>query len=211
MIICAIPARGGSKRIPGKNIRPFFGRPVIHWAIDTARATGMFDQIVVSTDSPDVVEAVKGCGVAIHNRSPEAASDTATDYDAIMDFLNAYPDTDWLCWLYPVTPLLDRRYIVQLLEGMIRLNGYPLGYAVTKAPERLCDGRGNLLISALKDAGQFTLVNCKWLRKEPDCTEFYTAQRAIAVLEDDEAQDVNTEADWQELERKFWEKHRSGK
>ena len=64
MKIAVIPARGGSKRIPRKNSKPFCGKPMIAWSIEAARASGLFDHIVVSTDDPEIAEVAKEIGRA---------------------------------------------------------------------------------------------------------------------------------------------------
>jgi CMP-N-acetylneuraminic acid synthetase len=203
MTICAIPARGGSKRLPGKNIRPFFGRPVIAYAIETARDTELFDSVIVSTDSPDVAQVAMKYGAAIHERSKEAASDTATDYDAIADILHDYPQAEWLCYVYPVTPLTDADTIVQAHAHMTAdkhvsvciTNGR--GTAYTRTGEHT---------EAYFDAGAFYWIDCEWFRNTTP-KEFYSCPRYAVMLEEGQAQDVDTLADWLSMEEKFIIKH----
>jgi N-acylneuraminate cytidylyltransferase/CMP-N,N'-diacetyllegionaminic acid synthase len=83
-MICTICARGGSKGVPGKNIRPVAGKPLIAWSIEQARATGAFDLIAVSSDSPDILAAATAGGADLAIRRPDAlASDTAGKIPAI--------------------------------------------------------------------------------------------------------------------------------
>lgn len=87
-LIAVIPARGGTKRLPGKNIRPLGGRPLIAWTIDAARASGCFDRILVSTDDSEIAATARTYGAEVPwMRSPELASDTAVVADAVIELL----------------------------------------------------------------------------------------------------------------------------
>ena len=118
MNVCVIPARGGSKRLPGKNIKPFFGRPVIEYAIDTARRSGLFDRIMVSTDSEKIGKIADAAGVEWHHRSARNSDDEANDYQVIQEVLKTV-NADYLCYLYPVTPLLDHRDLIRGYDMML--------------------------------------------------------------------------------------------
>ncbi len=78
MIVAVIPARGGSKRIPGKNIRSFCGQPIIRYSVDAARESGVFDRIVVSTDDDRIAEVAQECGAEVPFRRPAELSDDFT-------------------------------------------------------------------------------------------------------------------------------------
>lgn len=89
-MLAVIPARGGSKRLPGKNIRPLAGLPLIAWTIRTAIASGIFDEVLVSTDAPDVAEISARHGAAVPwLRPPELATDTATSVDVVLHAVSA--------------------------------------------------------------------------------------------------------------------------
>jgi len=75
MKICVIPARGGSKRIPRKNIRNFCGKPIIAWSIEAAQASGCFDQIIVSTDDTEIAEVARKSGAEVPFRRPAKLAD----------------------------------------------------------------------------------------------------------------------------------------
>jgi pseudaminic acid cytidylyltransferase len=110
-----IPARGGSKRLPRKNILPFLGRPIISYTLEAARKSGLFDVIVVSTEDSEIAATVEGSGCDLHERPPELASDTARLVLVIREVLDNYDkrgqEFDFLCCLYPTAPLRDKEDI----------------------------------------------------------------------------------------------------
>jgi len=121
--LALIPARGGSKRLPGKNIADFLGRPIIAHTIDAARESGLFDKVLVSTDDKDIAAIASGLGADIHHRSESLATDTATTGEVVLDVIeyerslgNEY---GILCLLYATAPLRtaeDIRGVVGLVE-----------------------------------------------------------------------------------------------
>ena len=84
MRLCVIPARGGSKRIPRKNIRPFAGRPIIAYSIDAARESGLFDRIMVSTDDAEIAEVAHGVGAEIPFLRPAELADDYVGTNAVV-------------------------------------------------------------------------------------------------------------------------------
>jgi CMP-N-acetylneuraminic acid synthetase len=103
--LCYIQARAGSKRFPGKNIALWKGKPMVADAIEKAKATGLFDIIAVSSDSPEILQIAHDYGVLPLWRTPEASSDTATDDDVASEVLSYFPNADIVCKLYPCIPL----------------------------------------------------------------------------------------------------------
>lgn len=83
-VVCIIPARGGSKRIPRKNVKPFHGKPMIAWSIDVARASGMFDRVIVSTDSDEIKEVAEDCGAEVPFSRPADLSDDQTQTSPVL-------------------------------------------------------------------------------------------------------------------------------
>ncbi|MEM7068292.1 MAG: pseudaminic acid cytidylyltransferase [Pseudomonadota bacterium] len=118
--VCIIPARGGSKRIPRKNIVDFNGRPMIGWPIETALASGLFSQVVVTTDDEEIAEVARKYGAAVpFIRDEKLADDFATTADVLADCLNRLPATDFCCCLYPTAPMITTQNLVtawQLLK-----------------------------------------------------------------------------------------------
>ncbi|MBC3242141.1 acylneuraminate cytidylyltransferase family protein [Pseudomonas lurida] len=90
-ILAIVPARGGSKRLPGKNIKQLGDRPLIAWTIDAAKLSGEFTDVLVTTDDEEIASAAEQCGgIIIHRRSAELSSDIASSYDVVMDALDKY-------------------------------------------------------------------------------------------------------------------------
>lgn len=121
--VAFIPARGGSKRLPRKNIIDFLGRPIIAWTIEAARKSGCFDRIVVSTEDVEIGDVAARFGAELDRRSPELASDEARVVDVCRDFLerDRQAGRAWteLCVLYATAPLreaADVRATMGLLE-----------------------------------------------------------------------------------------------
>lgn len=117
--LCIIPARGGSKRIPGKNIKFFDGKPMIERAINSAKDANVFDRIIVSTDSDQIAESALYYGADIPFRRPEYLSnDHATTIDVIVHAISEmtiqgyYPNN--VCCLYPCTPFTTGNMIKDL-------------------------------------------------------------------------------------------------
>ncbi|SIN78233.1 pseudaminic acid cytidylyltransferase [Salinivibrio sp. ES.052] len=127
MNVCIIPARGGSKRIPGKNLKRFNGAPIITYAIATARQSGLFDRVLVSTDCEDIASVARDAGAEVpFVRPAEIAGDHATTLDVLehaIQWLNQSPQHKPLhavCCLYATTPFVttdDLRQGLALLDG----------------------------------------------------------------------------------------------
>ena len=122
-IICIIPARGGSKRLPKKNVIQFHGKPIIAYSIEAAIQANLFDRIIVSTDDLKIARCARDFGVEIHLRPPELATDTARVVDVCASILEeegkAGRTYDILCCLYATAPLRtfeDIRNTLRLLE-----------------------------------------------------------------------------------------------
>lgn len=109
--ICVITARGGSKRIPRKNIREFCGKPIIAYSIEAALESGIFDTVMVSTDDEEIAEVARSFGASVpFYRSAYASDDYATSSDVLEEVLDEYAalgrEFDTLCCLYPTAPFV---------------------------------------------------------------------------------------------------------
>ena len=104
-VLAVVPARGGSKGLPGKNILPVQGRPLLAWTADAALATRTLDRIVVSSDSDAILAAARACGVEALRRPAELATDTATTLDVVLHALDACRGHDVVVVLQPTSPL----------------------------------------------------------------------------------------------------------
>ncbi len=112
MKIAVIPARGGSKRIPRKNIKDFCGRPMIAWAISTARESSLFDRIIVSTDDEEIAELARNCGAETpFIRPAKLADDLTPTVPVIAHAVKSCIDLGWVadyvCCIYPCVPFLQ--------------------------------------------------------------------------------------------------------
>lgn len=103
MILGLIPARGGSKGVPRKNIKEIYGKPLIAWTIEKAKAAKLLDKIVVSTDDDEIAEVARNYGADVLIRPAHLASDTASTQDVMVHALKNYP-ADILVLLQPTSP-----------------------------------------------------------------------------------------------------------
>jgi len=107
-MIAIVPARRGSRSIPGKNSRPIAGRPLIAWAISAASEARSVERVVVATDDPAVAAIAERMEVAVHERSPESATDTAPTESVIVEVLDAFPAEEFVL-LQATSPLVAAR------------------------------------------------------------------------------------------------------
>jgi len=127
MNICLIPARSGSKRIKNKNIKNFYGKPIIYYSIKTAKKSKLFDKIIVSTDSKKISKISKMYGAETPFLRPkEISDDYATDYDVINHFIYYCKKNkikiNKLCYLYPTNPLINVQILKQCLRELNKKN-----------------------------------------------------------------------------------------
>jgi pseudaminic acid cytidylyltransferase len=178
MNLCVIPARGGSKRIPRKNIKPFAGKPMIAYAIEAAQASGLFEHILVSTDDGEIAEIAQQWGAEIpFKRPPELADDHTPTVPVIAHAIRECEGLGWqidrVCCIYPGVPFIqvtDLKSALDLLEQSNVAYSFPIAEfpsAVQRALRRAKDGmispfypefeltRTQDLELAFYDAGQF--------------------------------------------------------
>lgn len=215
--VAIIPARGGSKRIPGKNLRLFNGQPMIAWSIRAARQAGCFERIVVTTDDPAIAELAMAEGAEVPFMRPaELADDYTGTVPVIAHALGELPEATLACCLYATAPLVQPRY---LREGLALLQNNPArsyAFSVCSFPfpvqrALVLDDRGALtalypeyrhtrsqdLPEAYQDAGQFYWGRREaWLRGD---TLFSPCSLPV-VLPRYLVQDIDTEEDWKRAE-----------
>lgn len=222
--LAIIPARGGSKRIPRKNIRPFHGAPIISYAIRTALDSGLFTEVMVSTDDEEIASVARQYGAQLpFRRSAITASDEATTLEVLREVLASYSrlgqDFAELCCLYP-TAVLTRPEGLRAGLDQLRAQAdaacvlpvvsypYPVQRALLVRQGRLqmvepahARTRTQDLETAYHDAGQWY-----WLRatavRDPDFSILGPASVPV-VVDHLDAQDVDTEGDWAMAEAKF--------
>lgn len=220
--VAIIPARGGSKRIPRKNIRPFRGRPMLAWSIQAALASNVFEEVMVSTDDEEIAEVARGLGAATpFMRSAQTASDMATTSAVLIEVLAAYRARGRAfslgCCLYPTAPFVRAEDLAGgrslLLEGAfdvmmpVAAFDYPIwrslkreasGRIALNFPENL-NARSQDLPPAYHDAGQWY-----WFRTEAFLRDGALMGEATGsvVLPASRVQDIDTEEDWAMAELK---------
>ncbi len=136
--ICLIPARGGSKRIPRKNIKSFHGKPLIYWSINAAKSSKLFDEIYVSTDDLEIAEIAKKYGAKIpFIRPKEISNDYANDRDVREHFLNWMKindkKIDILCYLYATAPFINHKTLFGCRKLLLESESF-LTYTITSFP-----------------------------------------------------------------------------
>ena len=191
-VVCLIPARGGSQRIPDKNIRPFFGKPIISYSIENAWESRLFDDVVVSTDSNKIAEVAKEYGASVFRRSREMSDNNVGTQEVAEDFLHfANPNIDVLCVLYATAPLLSIEDLTLAHEMVVNCNR-DYSFAVGLRP-------------ALHDAGQFYFG---WADNFITTETFGVlpligTNTAMIPIADNRDCDINVEADWELAEEMF--------
>jgi len=223
MNLALITARGGSKRIPRKNIREFCGKPIIAYSIAAARAAGCFDEVMVSTDDDEIASIAESFGGDVpFRRSAATSSDFATTADVITEVLQTYRDRgrefDLACCLYPTAPFVTPEV---LRAGCDRLTADPeipaaipvtrFSYPIQRAL-RVCDGRLSMmhpehrttrsqdLEPAYHDAGQFYWVRVASFFRD---RSLMVPGTAAIVLPEWQVQDIDTPDDWLLAEMKY--------
>lgn len=117
--ICIIPARGGSKRIPRKNILSFNGKPLIAWSIETAIKSQVFSKVLVSTDDNEIAEISRNHGAEVpFVRNAKLADDFATTAEVLLDALTKTEPTQYTCCLYPTAPMLTGKDLQTAFERL---------------------------------------------------------------------------------------------
>ena len=221
--IAIIPARGGSKRIPRKNIRPFLGRPMIGYPIAVLQETGLFDRIVVSTDDREIARVAKNFGVEAPFLRPPELSDDYTGTGPVVahaiEWLIAGGDNpDYVCCVYATSPLLQADYV---RLGWEKLHGSDkqFAFSVTSFPFpvlralRLTEQggvaplfpeyipcRSQDLEPSYHDAGQFY-----WGRPQAflDAIPMFSDAAIPVILPRHLVQDIDEEEDWMQAEQMY--------
>lgn len=218
--VAIITARGGSKRIPKKNIKEFCGKPIIAYSIEAALKSGIFDEVMVSTDSEEIVEVARYYGANVpFMRSEASSNDYATTADVIEEVLRTYEDCgkkfDSFACIYPTAPFVTD---VKLSEAMNLLEGADAVISVVKfsfPPQRafiVRDGnvvyqypqyersRSQDLESIYHDCGQFYICDTeKFMEKH----SLILPQTRPYILPEEEVQDIDTISDWEIAEAKY--------
>ncbi|EMY60972.1 pseudaminic acid cytidylyltransferase [Leptospira terpstrae] len=223
-ILAIITARGGSKRIPRKNIKDFCGIPIISYPINTALDSKLFQNVMVSTDDLEIKRISENFGAEVpFLRSSKNSDDFATTADVILEVLETYEKQfgrkfEYACCIYPTSPLLKKDLLAKALELLETKNAdsvFPIirySSPIQRALIENADGfiemiqpenrqvRSQDLHPAFFDAGQFYFLNVNtFMIKRKLWTE-----RSIGLeISDLEAQDIDNESDWKIAELKY--------
>ncbi|MDQ1244585.1 MAG: pseudaminic acid cytidylyltransferase [Campylobacterota bacterium] len=214
--IAIIPARGGSKRIPKKNIKDFFGRPIIAYSIEAALNSGLFERVIVSTDDKEIADVAIKYGADVPFMRPKELSDdysvTKDVIDHALNFLkNRGEEYDYLCTIYATAPFLQPKY---LIEGFTKLkksdainafSSTTMPFPVQRTFKLDKNGRCEMftpqhyytrsqdLEEAYQDAGQFY-----WTKLGKKSDEIMFGKDSIPIiLPRYLVQDIDTIEDWQ--------------
>ena len=220
--LAMITARGGSKRIPRKNIKEFNGKPIMAYSIEAALKSGAFDEVMVSTDDEEIADIARKYGASVpFMRSEKTSNDFATTVDVIDEVISEYhnrgKDFDVFACIYPTAPFITADKLKEAVEKLsssdadslipvVRFSYPPQrameirdGRLVFRQPENLSK-RSQDLEPHYHDAGQFYVVK----------TESFLKNKGIMVgqilpmeLSELEVQDIDNEVDWKLAEMKY--------
>ena len=219
--LAMITARGGSKRIPRKNIKEFCGKPILFYSIEAAINSGVFDEVMVSTDDMEIAELAKKAGAKVpFMRSADTANDYASTDEVIMEVLKEYEKLgivfDSFCCIYPTAPFLTGERLKEAMELLEQADSvmpvvpfsYPPqrglvvneeGYVARQFPE-YATARSQDLQKIYHDCGQF--YACRTLPfMEAGTTD--VEKLVPLVLSEMEVQDIDTLEDWEIAEIKY--------
>lgn len=221
--IAIITARGGSKRIPKKNIKDFCGRPIIAYSIDAAMKSGLFSEVMVSTDSEEIAEIAKRYGANVpFFRSAKTSDDYAATADVILEVIKEYQRMgqtfDQICCIYPTAPFVTAEKLkeaIQLMEQNHPIQVMPV-VPFSYPPQRsyVVDEKGMIefkykeymrtrsqdLEKWYHDAGQFYIYDTKRFLEEKGVISGEIMPIFVSELE---VQDIDSEDDWKIAELKY--------
>ena len=216
--VCIIPARGGSKRIPKKNIKDFFGKPLIAYSIETALSSNLFKEVFVSTDDANIIKIATSYGANIIKRPKELADDYTGTQDVINHAIKYLEQQNqhykFVCTLYATAPLLQKKYLVKGFEELKNSDAIN-SFSATSMPFPIqrtfkidkngrCEmftpqyyfSRSQDLEEAYQDAGQFY-----WRKLDKKSNEIMFGKDSIPIIIPKYlVQDIDTIEDWKRAE-----------
>ncbi|MCR4740290.1 MAG: pseudaminic acid cytidylyltransferase [Lachnospiraceae bacterium] len=221
--IAVVTARGGSKRIPKKNIRDFCGKPIIAYSIEAALESGIFDEVMVSTDSDEIAETAIKYGAKVpFKRSGNTSGDFATTEDVLFEVLAMYKAQgrmfDDVCCIYPTAPFVNAKKLrdaymilkddpdINSVVPVVRFSFPPQrgmvcrkGFLAYQYPENAMK-RSQDLEPVFHDCGQFYFCRIKALEEYRDliCPGCVPLE-----MPEEEVQDIDNYSDWNMAELKF--------
>ena len=221
MAICVIPARGGSKRIPRKNIKDFYGKPMIQWSIEAARDSGIFSQIIVSTDDDEIAEVAKSLGARVPFKRPVELSDDFTNTTDVISHATSWAISEGLdaaivCCLYATSPfvryldLVEAHRIITSEEWQYVFSASEYSSPIFRSFEQLESGgvkmlypehfetRSQDLPQVFYDAGMFYMATSEaWLQR----LRIFDDHSFPLKIPSWRVQDIDTPEDWERAGR----------
>lgn len=220
--LAIITARGGSKRIPRKNIKPFLGKPILAYSIEAAVASGLFDEVMVSTEDEEIAEIAKRYGAKVpFYRSEKTAGDFATTNDVLLEVIEEYEKRgqffDVACCIYPTAPFVTAEKIKDAM-GQLEVSdadtlipvvqfSYPPQRAMVIRNGQLefkyleyIDSRSQDLEKEYHDVGQFY---CFKVPAYKENKKLMLGSILPYVVDEMEVQDIDNESDWKIAEIKY--------
>lgn len=221
--LAIIPARGGSKRIPKKNIKQFLGKPIIAYSIETAIQSALFDEVMVSTEDHQVAEIAKSFGAQVPFFRSRQKADDHTGMAAIMlEVLEEYEKRgqqfDYLCCIFATAPFLKPEILTKAYETLLAggcdcvFSALRFSYPIQRAfsydekglmkmiwPENRVK-RSQDLPETFHDAGQFYFIKVDALKKGG---YFFSGRNKGIILHSNYAHDIDTQEDWEVAEMKY--------
>lgn len=218
--IAIITARGGSKRIPKKNIKDFCGKPIIAYSIEAAISSELFDEVMVSTDSEEIAEIAKKYGASVpFMRSAETSNDYATTNDVLMEVFNEYEkrgqEFDIAVCIYPTAPFVTADKLKRAID-MVEKDGADAVTPVVQfsfPPQRAFIIRDNALEYQYPENASVRSQDLEPIYH--DCGQFYVMKpknvmdgiiikkTTPIVMPESEVQDIDTVEDWKIAEMKY--------
>lgn len=220
--VAIITARGGSKRIPHKNIRPFLGKPILEYSIEAALATEYFTEVMVSTDDEEIAEVARHAGAKVpFMRSENNANDFATTADVVLEVINSYErigqNFEHACCIYPTAPFITANALktaMMLLEQeqadcvipVVKFSFPPQrcvvikdGRLTPKWPENM-KVRSQDMEPYYHDCGQFYCLNVDSFKEQ----KAIWMRNVVPFIQDESTvQDIDTLEDWKIAEMKY--------
>lgn len=220
--LAIITARGGSKRIPRKNIKEFCGKPIMNYSIEAALNSSVFDTVMVSTDDKEIAEiAIKANAEVPFFRSEKTSDDFATTTDVLMEVLEEYEKRgchyDVACCIYPTAPFVTPERLAESVKLLDKTGAdtavpvvqfsYPPGRSLVMKNERLSfKNPENLIVRSqdlekeYHDAGQFYTFRTDAFKRNKN---LWIGDIVPIELSEIEVQDIDTEVDWKLAELKY--------
>jgi len=222
--LAIIPARGGSKRIPKKNIKPFLGKPIIAYSIEAALKSNLFDEVMVSTDDIEIAKIAKEFGASVpFLRTEKNADDYATTFDVLKEVLEQYKKVgqqfENACCIYATAPFAKSDKIIESHKLLVKRKydcvfpvmpfSFPIQRAIKVAEKSLkmemfypeyVNSRSQDLEKSYHDSGQFYYFKPEIILEKQ---KLWTNNTGVIEISELEGQDIDNEVDWKLAELKY--------